>query len=100
MPWFKKYAFALVPSVLFVVVSVDVINQPGHREIIEEYVPAYGKSCVCEYPFNRTDRHNSPCYLLVNFVREKYGFKDENLEEKNRVNYVNYIQNQRKCMTV
>jgi hypothetical protein len=71
MPWFQKYAILIVPSVAFCLVSTDIIINPNHRELLEEYLPAY-----------------------VDFVREKHGFDDEDLVEKTRVNYVQYVHSQ------
>lgn len=69
LPWFKKYAILIVPTVIFGVVSVDIINKPLHRDFIEKYLPAY-----------------------VNFVRKNYGFENEDLKEINRKKFVEYAE--------
>ena len=58
----KKYSPIWVPIVVFVVVSVDIINNTYHREIIENVAPSY-----------------------VDFVRQYHGFDGEDLKEKNRI---------------
>ena len=61
-PTVKKYSPIWVPIVVFVIVSVDIINNTYHREIIENIAPSY-----------------------VDFVRQYHGFDGEDLKEKNRI---------------
>ena len=70
-PTVKKYSPIWVPIVVFVVVSVDIINNTYHREIIENIAPSY-----------------------VDFVRQYHGFDGEDLKEKNRIRQTIAAQSQ------
>eukprot|EP01031_Cornospumella_fuschlensis_P034598 gene34598-41894_t len=61
----KKYGLIAVPLSVFTVVTVDIINIAHHREWIEEHIPSY-----------------------VGFVRKYYGFDDEDLQEKQRLQLI------------
>lgn len=41
---FSKYGLVIVPSVIMTIVSIDIINKPHHRDVVEEYLPTYGKT--------------------------------------------------------
>jgi hypothetical protein len=39
----KRWAIMSSPLVLAAMVATDIINNPGHRYTLEEYVPFFGK---------------------------------------------------------
>lgn len=55
----KQYKFLAIPTAVFLVVSIDIINVQDHRYWLEEVAPWY-----------------------VDFVREHYGFKEEDSDER------------------
>lgn len=45
--FFKKYGVLIVPGTLFAIVSIDIINKPTHRELLEERWPGFGTLPQC-----------------------------------------------------
>lgn len=49
LKFFKKYGLVVIPLSSFLILSIDIINKPGHRNFIEEYMPKYGESFSLRY---------------------------------------------------
>eukprot|EP01033_Poteriospumella_lacustris_P015478 gene15478-11070_t len=63
--WFKKYAIILIPGTFMTILTVDVVSNVNHRNFVENISPQY-----------------------IELVREHYGFADEDLDEKRRVEFL------------
>eukprot|EP01039_Chlorochromonas_danica_P002709 gene2709-2959_t len=64
----RKYGVLIVPGTVLVVVSVDIINKPHHRDWLEERCPLY-----------------------VKLMREYYGFSDEDTQERARLDLMRRV---------
>eukprot|EP01040_Poterioochromonas_malhamensis_P013205 gene13205-14494_t len=67
--WRKYSPYVLVPTAIFSVIAIDLINNVNHREAVEKVFPP-----------------------LVNFIRKYYGFDDENPEEMKRIARIHNLQ--------
>ena len=99
-PTLKKYGIAAVPILAFLVTSVTIINNANYRYVLEDITPSYGMfPCYLFEPggqnyFNYVFSSTCP----VQFIRDYYGFSDEDLDERRRIKNMIQEQSSRKSL--